>query len=65
MKAQSLSQRLNLAVVGITLATLVLSLIFIAVGYGLLFEFAPKLVSAEDAILRAGLQVSRANLSKK
>ncbi|WP_395444745.1 hypothetical protein [Caulobacter sp. UC70_42] len=56
MKAQSLSQRLNLAVVGITLATLVLSLIFIAVGYGLLFEFAPKLVSAEDAILPAPVE---------
>lgn len=51
MRAQSLSQRLNLAVVGITLATLVLSLIFIAVAYGLLFQFAPKLLSAEDAIL--------------
>jgi hypothetical protein len=56
MKAQSLSQRLNLAVVGITLATLVLSLISIAVGYGLLFEFAPKLVSAEDAILPAPVE---------
>ena len=51
MKAQSLSQRLNLAVVGITLATLVLSLTFVAVAYSLLFEFAPKLLSAEDAIL--------------
>ena len=51
MKAQSLSQRLNLAVVGITLATLVLSLTFVIVAYGLLFEFAPKLLSAEDTLL--------------
>lgn len=51
MKAQSLSQRLNLAIVGITLATLVLSLTFVAVAYGLLFEFAPKLLSAEDAFI--------------
>ena len=51
MKAQSLSQRLNLAIVGITLATLVLSLTFVIVAYGLLFEFSPKLLSAEDAIL--------------
>src|SRR3989338_4530252 len=56
MKAQSLSQRLNLAVVGITLATLILSLIFIAFGYGLLFQFAPKLVAAEDAILPAPVE---------
>lgn len=56
MKAQSLSQRLNLAVVGITLATLILSLIFIAFAYGLLFQFAPKLVSAEDAILPAPVE---------
>jgi len=51
MKAQSLSQRLNLAIVGITLATLVLSLIFVIVAYSLLFEFAPKLLSAEDALI--------------
>lgn len=51
MKAQSLSQRLNLAIVGITLATLVLSLTFVAVAYGLLFEFAPKLLSADDALI--------------
>lgn len=56
MKAQSLSQRLNLAVVGITLATLILSLIFIAFAYGLLFQFAPKLVSTEDAILPAPVE---------
>lgn len=51
MKAHSLSQRLNLAVVGITLATLVLSLTFVAVAYGLLFEFAPKLLAAQDALI--------------
>lgn len=56
MKAQSLSQRLNLAVVGITLATLVFSLIFIAFAYGLLFQFAPKLLSAEEAILPAPIE---------
>lgn len=50
MKAQSLSQRLNLAVVGITLATLVLSLTFVMVAYTLLFKFAPKLLSEESAL---------------
>lgn len=53
MKAQSLSQRLNLAIVGITLTTLILSLVFVFAAYGLLFQFAPKLLSTEDALLPA------------
>ena len=51
MKAQSLSQRLNWTIVGMTLATLVFSLTFVMAAYSLLFQFAPKLLSAEDAIL--------------
>ncbi|USQ98084.1 sensor histidine kinase [Caulobacter sp. RL271] len=56
MKAQSLSQRLNLAIVGITLATLILSLVFVFAAYGLLFQFAPKLISAENALFPAPVE---------
>lgn len=56
MKAQSLSQRLNLAIVGITLTTLILSLVFVFAAYGLLFEVAPKLLSADDALLPAPVE---------
>lgn len=51
MKPQSLSQRLNLAVVGITLATLVLSLTFVIVAYSLVGQFAPWLLSPETAVI--------------
>lgn len=51
MKPQSLSQRLNLAVVGITLATLVLSLTFVIVAYSLVGQFAPRLLSPETALV--------------